>query len=46
MNKQNEQIQETTAVVESGETHPITLSEQIFTPLELSDYSHRHFRGV
>ena len=28
-----------TAIVEAGETHPITPSEQILAPLELSDYS-------
>ena len=39
MSEQNEQVQETTAIVDAGKTHPITPSERILAPLELSDYS-------
>ena len=37
MNEQNEQVRETTAIVEAGETHPITPAERILAPLELAD---------
>ena len=36
---QNENVDQTTAIVEAGETRPLTPSEQILAPLELSDYS-------
>ena len=35
----NENVDQTTAIVEAGETRPLTPSEQILAPLELSDYS-------